>query len=195
MRYDDDVELNHHQIMYHHHQVEVKSMTDSQKNIHEKTPTEIFLTKPLPPSRVKITESCDQVRSDVTGYRDGKEWRRKTRRKPPGSHLMEASIPLSSLLPLCWILFLCSAIKGCISETLFSLDEHFFIITIIFTIIIKSIQAEVSWSPPEGEGHANLAGYQIKLRSDIHHHSNHHNRHHHHHQYSNCIIQFTNILT
>ena len=36
-------------------------MTDSQKNVNEKTPTEIFLTKPLPPSRVKITESCDQV--------------------------------------------------------------------------------------------------------------------------------------
>ena len=28
-------------------------------------------------------------------------------------------------------------------------------------------QAEVSWSPPEGEGHANLVGYQIKLRSNI----------------------------
>ena len=73
MRYDDDVELNHQIMYHHHHQVEVKSMTDSQKNIHEKTPTEIFLTKPLPPSRVKITESCDQVRSDVTGYHDGKE--------------------------------------------------------------------------------------------------------------------------
>ena len=38
-------------------------MTNSQKNVTEKTPTEIFLTKPLPPSRVKITESSDQVRS------------------------------------------------------------------------------------------------------------------------------------
>ena len=36
-------------------------MTDSQKNVNEKTPTEVFLTKPLPPSRVKIVESSDQV--------------------------------------------------------------------------------------------------------------------------------------
>ena len=40
-------------------------MTDSQKNVNEKTPTEIFLTKPLPPSRVKITESCDQVEKKI----------------------------------------------------------------------------------------------------------------------------------
>ena len=36
-------------------------MTDSQKNVSEKTPKEVFLTKPLPPSRVKIVESSDQV--------------------------------------------------------------------------------------------------------------------------------------
>ena len=43
------------------YQVEVKSMTDKQKNMKEKTPTEIFLTHPVPPSRVKIVEACDQV--------------------------------------------------------------------------------------------------------------------------------------
>ena len=32
---------------------------------------------------------------------------------------------------------------------------------------LQLFQAEVSWSPPEGEGHANLVGYQIKLRSNI----------------------------
>ena len=36
-------------------------MTECQKNMIEKTPTEIFLTKPLPPTRVKIVEACDQV--------------------------------------------------------------------------------------------------------------------------------------
>ena len=40
-------------------------MTDSQKNVNEKTPTEVFLTKPLPPSRVKIVESSDQVTLDI----------------------------------------------------------------------------------------------------------------------------------
>ena len=63
-------------------------MTDSQKNIHEKTPTEIFLTKPLPPSRVKITESCDQVRSDVTGYRDGITIMVKNEEEKPGGVLL-----------------------------------------------------------------------------------------------------------
>ena len=77
------------------YQVEVKSMTDKQKNMKEKTPTEIFLTHPVPPSRVKIVEACDQVSTKASK---------------------------------------------------------------------KNSQAEVSWSPPEGEGNSNLVGFKIRLK-------------------------------
>ena len=50
-------------------------MTDSQKNVNEKTPKEVFLTKPLPPSRVKIVESSDQV--DFEGVCDLKAQQRE----------------------------------------------------------------------------------------------------------------------